>query len=58
LTFNAATGKFEARIDAPGQGENIFVIVTATDQAGNTATYTAKGELLSYSFINLPMIQK
>jgi hypothetical protein len=58
LKFNPATGKFEARIDPPKQGQNIFVIVTATDQAGNTATYTAKGKLLSYSFVNLPVIQR
>jgi hypothetical protein len=56
LTYNPATGLFEALINAPTGGNNIFVIVEARDKAGNVSTYTAKGSLLSYTFIRLPLV--
>ncbi|HEX9442429.1 MAG TPA: hypothetical protein VF909_22265, partial [Roseiflexaceae bacterium] len=51
-------GLFEATVNAPANGQNIFVIVEARDKAGNVATDTAKGTLSSYTFIYLPLVRR
>jgi len=51
-------GVFAAMVNAPANGENIFVIIEARDKAGNVATDTAKGTFSSYSFNYVPLIQR
>jgi hypothetical protein len=51
-------GVFAATVNAPANGENIFVIVEARDNAGNVATDTAKGTFSSYAFNYVPLIQR
>ncbi len=51
-------GNFTAQLDAPTGGKNISVIVSATDESGNVSTYTAKGSLLAYSYIYLPVTRR
>ena len=51
-------GTYRLQIDAPANGKNIAVLVTATDKAGNVATYTAKGTLLAYSFLFMPVVRR
>ncbi|HEX9369796.1 MAG TPA: tetratricopeptide repeat protein, partial [Roseiflexaceae bacterium] len=58
LTLNGATGLYEGFITPPPLGTNIFVIVDARDGAGNVATYIAKGALLSYAIVDVPIVRK
>jgi hypothetical protein len=57
---NAGGGLYQAIVEGPPQGGNIFVIVEARATAGNVATDTAKGQLFSidYKYLYLPLIRR
>jgi hypothetical protein len=58
LSFNAASGLYEAALDPPPTGGNIAMIVEARDGAGNIASYTSKGVMESFSIVALPLMRK
>jgi hypothetical protein len=53
-----APGKYSVMINAPWGGKNIAIMISATDRAGNVATYTAKGALSAYSFVFMPTARR
>ena len=58
MSFDDASDTYQAAIAAPSGANNIFVIVEARDHAGNIATYTGKGKLMSYSMVRIPIVRR